>query len=727
MTSTSTGRVLLCSVLLLAPSGHAAPEKNQQVPSFASEVELITVDAVVVDEAGRPVAGLTRDDFVVKEDGRPQTIASFEAFAAEAGAGEGQAALPGVVATNEGGVGPGRVFGILVDDLGITAPVVQPTRQALASFLETSLRDGDEVTVATTSGDAFWSARLPEGRPDLLAVLKRLRGEKNSAREMAWMTDYEAYWIANHQDSPAFADSTPSGDGRSQPLRATSSSDANHPGGQRGPKTRVVQRWLNLNVCLASVCESMVRNRAVEIDAQRRARLGLTLQALRRQIEAFAPIRGRKSILFLSEGFLDDGGRELRDLVAASREANAAIYFVDVNGLTASAEHETAASFGTLEDPRDQTAMGFEARNLADAGSVALAEESGGAAIRNTNDLDSGVARIADESRVFYLLGFYPPEGKSEREWRKLRVEVTKKGLTVRARRGYTLRPASVAEGRKDSKKKGKDKEELPAAVSHALDTVHPLAGVPLRAMSYVFEPRQGDLTHVVVAVEVDAGHLAYTPRGSSKLARLEVTAVAVNRDTGRGFRHDDTADVAVKGAEAPGWRSLVREFELPAGVTQVRVVARDLQSGALGSVTQRLEVPEAGSLRLSTPILSDHLAPTENPGDKPRPALSASRSFEAKGALYCQFEVFGASMAASGGGQVSAGLEVRGPGGEVLRHAPPTPIAVDASGRLIRVLGLGLEGLAEGSYDLVLQVEDQLGGGRMERREPFEIVRAGS
>src|SRR5215470_7178046 len=74
------------------------PRARRDLPTFPSQVELITVDAVVLDAAGRPVPGLTKDDFVVKEDGRVQEVQSFEAFVAEPA--EAPSAPP-VVATNE--------------------------------------------------------------------------------------------------------------------------------------------------------------------------------------------------------------------------------------------------------------------------------------------------------------------------------------------------------------------------------------------------------------------------------------------------------------------------------------------------------------------------------------------------------------------------------------------------------------------------------------------------
>ena len=90
------------------------------------------------------------------------------------------------------------------------------------------------------------------------------------------------------------------------------------------------------------------------------------------------------------------------------------------------------------------------------AGSVGLAEDTGGFAVRNTNDLAAGAARVAEESRTYYLLGYSPPDGKGPRDWRKLKVEVHRPGLEVRARKGYALRTlaeiAAAAEGKPEPK-----------------------------------------------------------------------------------------------------------------------------------------------------------------------------------------------------------------------------------------------------------------------------------
>lgn len=69
-----TVRNMVWGVSLLAATAWA-----QQTPSFVSEVKVnnITVDVQVRDAAGVPVAGLTRDDFQIFENGQEQAITNF--------------------------------------------------------------------------------------------------------------------------------------------------------------------------------------------------------------------------------------------------------------------------------------------------------------------------------------------------------------------------------------------------------------------------------------------------------------------------------------------------------------------------------------------------------------------------------------------------------------------------------------------------------------------------
>jgi hypothetical protein len=98
---------------------------------------------------------------------------------------------------------------------------------------------------------------------------------------------------------------------------------------------------------------------------------------------------------------------------------------------------------------------------------------------------------------------------------------------------------------------------------------------------------------------------------------------------------------------------------------------------------------------------------------------------FAPQGGLYIQFEVFGAARGGSTAGpHVSAGLELWAQGSRLARKVDPTPIAADPDGRVVRQMGIALDGMEEGPYDLVLDVRDEVGGARLKHRESFFLTR---
>jgi VWFA-related protein len=666
-------------------------------------LELITIDAVVLDAQGHAVPGLRREDFTLEEDGRPQEILTFEAFVAAAPATS--PAPPPPLASNETErPHTGRAFAMVLDDVGMTPRDAVEARRAVTTFLERSVHDGDEVNVATTSGDAWWSARLPEGRADLQAVVARVRGRgAEPSLEFDAMSDYEAFWINERE------------------------------GGVGGPMVqRLVDRWTQAQVCITGQggtrpmesCVQMVRARATVVDEQRRTRTRLLLATVKRSLQALGLVRGRKSLLLFSRGFLEDSRHDARDVVAASREAGTAVYFVNARGLTTQTGMPSVADAMSAPDPALLGTMGFEDSNLASAGARTLAEDTGGFSIVNTNDLAAGADRVAEESRVFYLLGFQAPPGKPPGQSRTLRVDVKSAaaGLKVRARRAYTVgRPPSDASVKAESTKGAR---HLPPVVERALGSVHEAVGIPLRAMVYVFEPRPRETARVLVAAEFDASRLTFQGSGKARAARIEVTIAVTPRDTGKTLFANERVEVRVPEGEAPGWRSFAREFDLPAGVAQARLVVRDPAAEMLGAVSQRFEIPPAGTLRLATPIVTDQVVRPSGGEGRPRAALAVHRTFAPAATLYCEFEVFGAARHPDGTPHVSAGLALRTAAGEAVRQAVPTRIAADRNGRVVRLLGLPLGGLAEGDYQLVLDVRDEVGLGRIERHEPFTIAR---
>jgi VWFA-related protein len=699
-------------------------------PSFPVQAEAITVDVVVLDAAGQPVAGLDKDDFTLLDGGRPQPIVAFEARRMTTADTQSQPAEAGTerVASNvRSGRQPGRVLVVLVDDLGLTPPVAQQVGPALARWIRDEAEPTDEITIMTTSGDLWWSAEVASGRGDLLAVLDRLRGKRTLPPSTEWISEVEAYQIVVH-GSPGEVDEAESSKGD----RALVSIAGEEPvppsrmGVSASVLDRVAMRFLEAKSCylrrqgLAMLpCNTMARTRAEEVYGVWTRRARALLGLVERVSTDMAGMPGRKSILVVSEDLLRDVNLEsrFRDVVRAAQRGNTALYFSRASGLTGPVY--TASGGGTAH-PSDVATLGAEQMQVAVGGGEHLADATGGASITTTNDLAAGLARMASDASSYYLLGYQPqraPDGK----WHRLEVKVRREGLEVRARRGYVaLPPASAAAPDERAAGEGGSSPSHPVLPTLSAGTRD---GIPLRVASYLQNPDGAGAARILVVIEVDGDRVRTTPleRGEVK-ARLDLGILAVSRDQPKVLPLTQTLELTLRPRDQ-GWWAVFRDVRLPPGVAQVRVHVRDAASGAQGSVAQRIEVPDVEAPYLSTPFLSDAMQPPRERGEPPQIVPTARRAFPTQGTLYCQYELFlfgGRDL--PGVPRVTGSYTVARSTGEVVTSGPPTFITTDGT-RVVRRLALPLEQLTPGAYDLLLTVEDHLANRTFTARERFAVA----
>jgi VWFA-related protein len=691
---------LLAACVAVSARGQEPPA----VPTFPIQAEAITVDVVVLDREGRPVRGLTKAAFTVLEDGQPQEVVSFEAREVQTGAAEPQPAVAERVVSNES-VRTGRVLALVLDDLGIAPLVMSSVKKAAARWLSDQADVRDEVTLITTSGDVWWSDRVDRGRLDLLAVLDRAKGRKQSASASEQMTDWDAHQI-----------------------------DVELDGGVAG---RVADRWLASGACATTFdketsrrfCLERVRGLASQMQNFIAIHTSAVFETIERVSNGLAGGRGRKSIVLFSEGLLrDQNDRSEASALDASRRANAAIYFVDSRGLIGLTSAFQAAASGPPPEAKDVGASILEETSLATGGSENLAEETGGFAFTNNNDLNAGLVRVANESAAYYLLGYQPSRPASEK-WRKLQVRVDRPGVQVRARRGYlpTL-PSSPTAAQVKKTKKQEQVKAPEGRIDPALLAGGEGGGIPLRLATYVFDASTPALARVMVALEVGmAPFTAARAEGGGKVT-LELMLLGASRDKGEVFPIRERIEATLRGRGSRAeWWTFTRELRLPAGVSQLRALVRDVATGRMGTVAQRFEVPPVDAFRLSTPILSDRVQPSSAAGGREAPVLVARREFRPEGRLYCQYEVFGAGPVRGSGNAVQGSYSLHLSDGSLVRDGPPTPIVPGANGRLVRMLGLSLDGLREGPYELRIRVEGAVGTPALEVREPFVLARGGA
>jgi VWFA-related protein len=727
--------VLAVLALITLVADATSAQETRPMPAFPSRAEAITVDVVVLDNEGRPVRGLAKEDFTLLEDGRPQRIVGFQAKELVAPAKQ-SAPEVGVnderIAANQGSSERrGRTFAFLVDDLGTEALPMEDAKRAIAGWLNDKADPRDEVTLTTTSGDAWWSDRVDRGRMDLLAVLSRVRGKKPRQPEFEWMSDWEAYRIAVYEsptDAGGESESIASGSAGGPPTSAgaggppAAGAAAGMPNALGRILDRVFSRWRN-----PTKTRQLVFARAMELYDALTRRIQSVLSAIERLSRGLAGTRGRKSIFVVSEGFLNDSHQiGFERAIDASQRGNTAVYFIDVRGLGGLSFY--GAEKATAPAGADIGVITTEEAYLETAGTEYVAKTTGGTSVRDTNDLLGGLERVAAESSIYYLLG-YQPENSPDGKWHKLEVKVSRRDVTVRSRRGYqatapgvpATSPTATDTKKGDGKKgpsKGPTRPLDPAVMTGPADDT-----IALQVAPYVLAPDGTTLARVLVALEIHTSTLAFEADGGRRRATLDLGILGLSRDQPTLLPLDERLKIDMQGTAVGGWLSLSREIRLPAGVAQVRVLVRDMATGRAGTVTQRLVVPALDRPYLSTPILTDRI---ETPrGGPPRLVPLAHRRFRPKGRLYCAYEVFGMTdTEGRATTQVAGSHTLQTEEGRVISTSPLTRIAVDLGGRVVRMLALPLDGLDEGGYRLTVEVVDQASGRTLVTREAFVLER---
>ncbi len=704
------------AVLVLASAAALAAQEGQkpapkpaapaETPTFPAQVEQVIVDVVVTDKKGTPIRGLKQEDLTVTEDGVPQQVVSFEAVQLPDQPSAVPPPPPRVSVNTTPEERRGRTFVVLFDDMNITPWKANQAKAAVASFLEKGTREGDRVTLISTAGGTWWTARMEAGRAKLLDMVKRFDGRFIPDTSMERMSDYEALRIHVYRDPQVVE----------RVLRRYETYGV-------GAVLNRSQQDSSSSMTAGTADDPFVNGRASEVYYQAVTRLRTTLDALERALNGLATAKGRKSVILVSEGFIHDiNVDEFKRVNEASRRANAAIYFLNARGLEGM-PMEMTAQFGPALPDQD---VGFAFAETLDAvaGADVVASDSGGFTVRNTNNLSAGIQKIASETQAYYLLGYIPANTARDGKFRKIQVKLANaKGREIRARKGYYA-PSDTGRTAM-APKKGVD-----PVIQSALDSPWAEDAIPLRMTHFIGDERTLGKAAVLVATEVDIRGLEFEEKEGRNLADLQFLLVVAHRESGEFFRYDQGVSMKLQPSTRERlnrfWYPIVRDFELKSGDYQAKIVVRDTRTGRVGTVIHEFDVPPLGELRVSTPVLSDTRAPAVAAEGVPGGALAvlARREFAAGSDLFCQFEVFGAKRdEKTGMPHVTQGYVVTKPDGSVLTAMEPAMINPTSLGQVTRMFGFRLTGAEPGDYEIVMAIRDDIAGRSFELREPFRVV----
>jgi len=701
-------RPCLTSLLPLLPllpllSLSASAASQEPPPTFKREVEIVTVDVVVTDKAGNPITGLAREDFTLLDEGKAQALVNFDVVTPpdepEAPTTATPRREPPRIATNTAPRLPGRTFVVVFDNINMSPLNTQRAKAAVVAFLEKGLHDGDRVMIAATAGGAWWTTTMPGGREDLVAILKGLEGRRFVTSAYDRMTDFEAMRVYQYSD-------------HMMSRRVQERFE------RYGVKTDVRDdRQIEAeDIAVRGRIDPFVDNKAAETYLAAKTRNRSTFGSIERVMRPLADTRDRKAVLLVSEGFVYDPAEPgYRLVVEAARRANAALYFIDTRGLD-DMPGFYSAQFGERIDEKNVLAAIADMTQESE-GAVSLARDTGGFTVAKTNDLETGIVRIGRESRSYYLLGYSPGSIPRDGRFRKIEVRVRRPGAIVRARRGY-FAPSDVPDATV-----AKTSSRTDPQIQYGLDAPTPLDGIPLRMTAYVLEQTSLGRAKVLVAADADVSKVEFTETEGRLLGALDTLAVAARRETADVFRNDQKVDLERKPGPvaSPSWYTIVREFELPAGGYQAKLVVRDTTSKRMGTVSHEFVVPPLDALRISSPILTDTVQVP--PGGAPSAVILARRTFDPAKPFFCRFDVHGADTdPATRMPRVKAGHVLRRADGSVLSRSDPTEIAPTSLGGVSRLMQIPLTGMAPGEYQLELLVEDALSGRERKVVEPFTL-----
>jgi VWFA-related protein len=703
------------------PAGQAsaeAAEPAQVLPPVS--VEVVRVEVVVTEKRGQPHTGLTRDDFVVLEDGKPQPIVQFQGFARpargplhpepeppSAGAGEEPPAEEQL---------PARYIVLAVDDVHMDMANMVRAKKALVRFLREDLRTEDQVALVTTSGAQALSQEFTTDRELLEHTLGRLSPQPRRAEWMTvpYLTDYQAELI--EAGDPFALDAA-------------------------------VQEVLAEGVFQdqeSAEREARRKARAVLTEAVYNSRL--TLEALDSLCRGLAGVSGRKALFLVSDGFLtgltvgSGLAFDIRRIVDAGTRAGVVIYSLDTRGLVgspgivaaSSAQRVQAQTAGLIESMRRRGDVAVtDAMN-------ALAEDTGGFLVENRNDLRVGLREMLKDTETYYLIAYEPTNTRRDGSFRKIEVKVPGlKGVKVRARSGYYApddkRLLAAAGGSPDEARRN---EQRRAEMQIALGSLAPINTIPVR-LSADYASFDRESTQLVVSGAIDVSTLPFVLRHGRRQATVESVAVVMN-DEGEVLQtlETDRTSMDLEEADFERLRRTGIPYEkavpLEPGRYQVRLAVRQDATGLLGSAWQRVEIPSigAGRLALSSLFLLKEGPP---PGGQPEAGApggglilhnaQAWRHFVSGENLYAQIYAYNPRRDNSGATSLISQAEIL-KGGVTLGTAAPEPIEPPEPGAppTPHISRIRLSRFEPGEYELRVTVTDQIANATSARRVAFTI-----
>lgn len=532
---------------------------------FRTTTKLVVVDVFVRDKDGKDILNLTKDDFTILENGKPQAVSIFEvqrldterppapvAPTTPAPKPDEPARPKAITTAAEGKIQyRDRRLMVLFFDMSSMPPADQIRAEKSAlKFVDEQMKPADVVAVMSFATNLKVEQDFTDNRDLLKQAIKGMK-------------------IGDGSDLAAEAGT---GDEESEDTGAAFEADESE-----------------FNV----------------FNTDRK------LFALESAAKMLANLPEKKAFVYFSSGVGKTGMEnqsQLRSTVNAAVRANISFYPVDARGLTAlvpGGDASQAASRGSglfsgQSQRRQQSRFQDQQETL-----VSLASDTGGKAFLDNNDLSLGIQQAQNDIRSYYILGYYSTNPASDGRFRRLQVRLNNKQLQAKLdyRSGY-FAPKDF------TKFNNSDKEQQ---LEEALSLGDPVTDLPV-ALEVNYFRLAKDRYFVPIAVKIPGSEVVLAKKRGGDVTELDF--IGQVRDAKGRLAGTVRDGIEVKLTAADAEKLEKRNFQydtgftLSPGVYRLKFLARENQNGKIGTFETSFTVPDLSTptekLRISSLVLAN-------------------------------------------------------------------------------------------------------------------------
>ena len=347
-------------------------------------------------------------------------------------------------------------------------------------------------------------------------------------------------------------------------------------------------------------------------------RVMFTLESMKGIARAVSGYPGRKNLIWLSGSFpiqiepdplstdefrnVQGFESEIRSAATLLATSRVAVYPVDVRGLQGRGIDisVSTAESQTMNDVAPSTAQGVVATSASNLGTTlaaqsvdmsndratmkSIAQQTGGEAFINSNDLKRVMARSLEDGTTYYTLAYTPPKEDPNGGYHRVAVNVSVKNAKLAYRRGYYSIPQPSGSG-----------EAGTAALRTALQPGMP----PSTSLLFVAQIQLPDATRKDVQIDyvIDGKGVHFADvADNKKRAQVDCIIIAFDREGHEVAHASDTLDASIPlnayNAVLNYGMPAHQLISLPPGSYNLRIGVMDRTTQQIGTVDAPLVVP---------------------------------------------------------------------------------------------------------------------------------------